>query len=266
MKKIFSLFLVFVMCLGLCACGQENQTLEVTKENQTSEETKEETTITETPHEDPKTQMLSSATTLQCGTLYEDYEENKLNAIDKYVGKAFTVTGYIYAVNMDNILLTPFAPAIDWTTFEGCTVYLPTEELKQVKKGEIITVVGKISNRYSGSMFGIEMNEAYLVSNVVSITATVGEIIQSDYYYYVTLTTTTISSGQATFAQEFWYELGSTYPNEIVINGVSVKAGDKVHMEVTGKKNNKIFNKKGVFGEYIFPMFIETVNSINIVG
>ena len=252
MKKALSLLLALVLCLSLCACGSNSA------ESKASQE-------------DPKTQMLSSATTLQCGTVYEDFEENELNAKDKYIGKAFTVTGYIYSISTDSIQLTPFAPAIDWTTFEGCTVYLPTEELKQVKKGEIITVVGKISNRYSGSMFGIEMNEAYLVSNVVSITATVGEITLFDDsdgtdYYYVPLTTTTTSSGQAEFAQEFWYKLGATNPSEIIINGVSVKTGDKVHMEVTGEKNNEIFNKKGILGEYIFPMFVETVNSINIVG
>lgn len=259
MKKAISVLLALVMCLGMCACG----TYPSAQDNATSMQNN-------TSQVDPKDAMLSSATELKCGTLYDDYDENELNAIDKYVGKAFTVTGYIYGLNTEYIQLTPFAPAIDSTTFEGCTVYLPTDDLKQVRKGQIVTVVGKISEYTPSSMFAVEMDEAYLVSNVIDITAKVGEITYfMDYdgvnYYYVPLTTEPIFSGQEHFAQEFWYKLGASDPGVIVINGVTVEPGDTVSMEISGEKNNEIFNKKGIYGEYVFPMFVNAVNQIEIV-
>ena len=247
MKKALSLILVLVLCVGLCAC------------NKPGEETEGMT----------KDKMITSATILKCGQLHEDYNENIVNANEKYIGKAFKVTGWIFDISVDHISLTPLVPGVDGTTFEGCSVYLENEDLKKVKKGEIITVVGEISAYHSSNMFAIEMRNAYLVDNVVSITATVGEITYyTGGYHYVPLTTVYEATNQGKFiAQEYWYKIGGTFgnmPDKIVIEGVEVKEGDTVRMEITGEKNNNVFNGGG-YGIIIFPMFITTVNSIEKV-
>ena len=84
-------------------------------------------------------------------TLYNDYIDNELSADDKYKGNYYYITGEISNIEhflTDNYLEIRFNSTRDKTkTIEITAYFNNVDELKEVKKGDTVTVYGKFYQR-----------------------------------------------------------------------------------------------------------------------
>lgn len=166
MKKALSLILVFVLCLSLCACGSGSNG--------------EETNATNAPETSiGKDDMLAVAKVVSSNQIRIDTSENKAKATQLYCDKTLKVTGYAISIEEDHIKL-----ADDF--FAGITVidvYLPIEDLAMLEKNQLVTIVGKTTDRIetrnqnvAGSDWEqkyFTMAHAYLVNDIFETTMTV---------------------------------------------------------------------------------------------
>lgn len=84
-------------------------------------------------------------------TLYNDYIDNELSADDKYKGNYYYITGKISDIEHflnDNYLEIQFDSTRDKTQIIEITAYFnDIDELKEVKKGDTVTVYGQFHQR-----------------------------------------------------------------------------------------------------------------------
>ena len=165
MKRIITLMLTVAMCISLCACGGK-----VSKE-----------------------EMLKNAQEIDIIDLLEDYGENSVRAKETHVGKTYTVTGYIFDIKDDYVILTESRGYSSNFGLSSLHVYLSKDELTSLNANNRITVVGKIDeididNVKGTSLPYYKMNNAYCVYNEYEIT---GEVISieknntGDTYYWI---------------------------------------------------------------------------------
>ena len=107
-----------------------------------------------------KEEMLEIAQEITTKDIYEDFGINEKNAREKYIGNIYKYTGVVKEVGDNYVSLDSQSNHIG----EYKKIYLSEEELKQVYKGQSITVVGKITkisgNAYFKSAY-FEMKDAY---------------------------------------------------------------------------------------------------------
>lgn len=131
-KKLFSILVCGVLLLGLTGCGKETLS---------------------------KEKMIEKASNLSLIKLNADMKENSVNATDEYIGKIFKYTGAVYSITEDYVILNNKT-----ITTQDIRVYLSKEEKKQLKKGQVIVVVGELQNEN-----GYELKNAYFVSDSIDI-------------------------------------------------------------------------------------------------
>lgn len=123
MKKVLALMLALVLILSLVACGGENRN-SVEKPSMTKEE------------------LLEEAQDTSIRKMGEDFSNNVSKAKDTYFNKAFKVWGDIFEIGEDYVDIRPSNEFIE----DPMYVYLPNEELKELTKGNVIQVVGIITD------------------------------------------------------------------------------------------------------------------------
>ncbi len=127
MKKALALLLALIMCLSLAACGGGNDT--------PTQDTTETPTTTEAPTESVMTKEEMIAVAQDIGEDFDkDFEANPVSAEDKYLGNVYYVTGRVNNIESDHIGVGAF------------TVYLPKEDIINLTKGQIITIVGQLDS------------------------------------------------------------------------------------------------------------------------
>lgn len=98
--------------------------------------------------------LLEKATPIELQEILSLGNSSPAAAEEKFNGNCYIITGYVVDMGNSYISLNVTPDDYDWIT-----VYLDKEELATIKKGDIITVVGRISN--AGTF--TDMNPAYLV-------------------------------------------------------------------------------------------------------
>lgn len=126
MKKLITLLLAAALSVSLVACGSSTPT---------------------------KDEMLEEATAIELQEILSLGNSSPAAAEEEFIGNCYIITGHVVDMGNSNISLNVTLDDNDWIT-----VYLDKEELATIKKGDLITVVGKISN--AGTF--TDMNPAYL--------------------------------------------------------------------------------------------------------
>lgn len=194
MKKLIAMLLAISMVLSLAACGGNEGTkteapseattevkTEATTEAKTEATTEEPVSTTEVetePHKLSKEDLLKEANPLKVDVAEKMFSNPAFSTTQ--IGKVYTFEGKVYSIGLDYADLEIFADDGKGGSmgygFESLAfrVYLPVEELINLKVSVSYKFVGKISSvsqtegvkdPYSGmSMKGslIEMQDAYL--------------------------------------------------------------------------------------------------------
>lgn len=144
MKKALSLLLAFVLCLPLCACGDNNG-------NSTEEKLSQE-------------DMLVVAQTLDASQYLKDYRANPLRAKENYVGKVYRLSGVVSEINDD---YCEISYAFRSVTYLRIDVYFDKETLMNLTVDEGISFIGEVSDLVEISQrFGkLIMKDAYYISD-----------------------------------------------------------------------------------------------------
>ena len=169
MKKTISLLLALVMCLSLCACGGGNDTPETT-EAPTETTAPEEVKLS-------KDELLAIAEPLTQDVVAKIFENN---AFAKTLeSKTYTFEATVWATEFDYVEV--YIESIEGDdgkkyryNHDGLyfCLYLPTEELLEVSKGDSFKFVGKVAEvqSVSSSLEGVEakgiamiMHDAYII-------------------------------------------------------------------------------------------------------
>ncbi|MBE7015621.1 MAG: hypothetical protein E7417_02225 [Ruminococcaceae bacterium] len=145
MKKIFSLLLASMMIFSLCACGQP------TKEN-----------------------LLMEAENVSASDIQNDSINNIVQAKQKYCNKTLLLSGCVRNIKENHIEL-----AQAYSTNYIIDVYLSTDELATLKRGQSITVVGITTDKiiedaenmaeFTFNYNHYQMPTAYLVNDTVEL-------------------------------------------------------------------------------------------------
>ena len=118
MKKLLALILSFVLLLSLCACGGGTTSQETTQTPEVSTDTSSENTTEETTTDEiTLEEMLAEAEVLDHNALSKAIYNNIVNAKSIYQGKYFIVTGPVWEITEEYIVLSG-----------NFRVYLPIEE------------------------------------------------------------------------------------------------------------------------------------------
>lgn len=159
MKKVLSIALALVMCLGLCACGG-NGTPKTTEVPTTAPTTEANTETTETQFS--KEEMLKNAQEIDGSKAFGEYNDNKAKFVSQYEGETFLVSGSIYEIEMDHIIVEDGNLLV--------RVYIPNEEIIELQKGQYVEVVGVAENinlkeQLSRRWVTFDFNSAYLIKS-----------------------------------------------------------------------------------------------------
>lgn len=215
MRKRIALLLAAVLALSLVACGNGEDS------------TPEETAMT-------KEQMLEQAQELNLADLRTEFRENQVRAEDTYIGNIFTFTDFIREIGTDCIAMS------------NVYVYLPKEEIMELNRYDMITIVGRIDNLNGSPAFDVdklnnekiyEIKDAHYVTNELNL---VGTIKIQDIVPYKTY-------------DNFWYCSIST------LNDISYRLTDFVNDDVL----NTIYNDRNVI---ISDMIINSGDEVKITG
>lgn len=179
MKKLLALMLAAALALSLVACGGGSGA----GDTNISSTGNGDITSTDTPNGDGEdsTQAANSMTKeemLEVAELADLYDihtacfENVLSAKQAYCGKTLNIRAEINEIKMESIVLT--------TGETDIIVYLPEEDIVNLKRGQLVTIVG-ITNEditegtsimgFPKSIFTME--QAYLVSDTYETTVTI---------------------------------------------------------------------------------------------
>ncbi len=161
MKKAISLLLAFVVCLFLCACGGANDAPSTTETPQTPTETNEQADSIMT-----KEEMLESAEEVSLSQLNDDSSSNFSDAKQRYCGKILKLQGEVKGFSQDG----DFVSLTCGGDFD-VIVYMSSEEMSTLKRGQQIIVVGQMAEELDGYLY--QMPLAYLVQDRFEVTGTV---------------------------------------------------------------------------------------------
>lgn len=153
MKRVLPLILAAALMLSLAACSEN------TGENINAAD-------------NDFFNNLESAQETTLDEIRETLVENETKAVDTYVGNIYTLSGFVRDITTEYCILQ----YEEVPQFE-MQVYLSEDELINIFKGELITVVGEISSFSEPDEFFLrsaEMKNAQYVGNTAEIT---GEIV-----------------------------------------------------------------------------------------
>ncbi len=132
MKKWLAVLLVFAMCFGLCACGENGAT-------------PTDQAVSDSSQKATKEELLSMATGLTDAQL-SGAQSNDAMALS-LVEKVYKATGEVQSIGTDFCEVAMQAEDSK-TYFQSLLfrVYLPLEELARLQTGDTISIVGKIDH------------------------------------------------------------------------------------------------------------------------
>ena len=158
MKKLLALMLA-ALALSLVACGGGGA---------------EDNNTPSGGEDSAKEEMLSNASACNFIDMQSAYNDNKVNAQDTYVGKVYTVTGYVSEIESEYVSIVPLDTPLDYLTglpVSTIIAYLPADDIKQLSKMEVINIVGEITSLEN--IEKIEMKNAYYIDNTVTISGNI---------------------------------------------------------------------------------------------
>lgn len=158
MKKTVALLLTFIVCFSLCACGKAS-----------------------------KEELLKSAEEVSASRLHDELGENIVKVKEQYVGKSYKVTGCVYDITEDYVILEGNS--------DNTLAYLSSDELSKLEKDAYITVVGEFDSIEPSKVHGssITMKNAYLVTDEFEIKGEISQTGRDDiikHKRYVVVNTT----------------------------------------------------------------------------
>lgn len=107
-----------------------------------------------------KEEMLNQAIELDYTTINNEKFDNIARATEKYVGKIFTYTATVTDISTDHCFIFEELP--NGRHIKPVEVYLSTEDLTKISKGDNITIVGKLDKLDMG--MNLTIKQAYLIS------------------------------------------------------------------------------------------------------
>lgn len=168
MKKLVLLVLSLAMVVSLCACGGSGET----PNNDETTPSVEENTEAQKQTMD---ELLSTAIEIDGYTFFQEYNDNKVKHSSDYNEKSCLVEGNIYEIEADHIVVTDSNLKVN--------IYLPTEEIVELQKGQYVEIVGIVENigfeqNMSLIWVTVDFNTGYIVNTVYEKT---GQVMISDY-------------------------------------------------------------------------------------
>ena len=158
MKKALSLILALVMCLSLCACGEEpNNGISIPK-GMTKEE------------------MLNNAKTFDVAEWKSDMGKNQMAAQEKYEGNVYTISAFVEKVENNKCTLAFFIdPNVGASKYYVIAPF-DKETLLTLNVGERINLVGEIKSVQDQR---IVLDSAYYLDNYTELTIEICSILYS---------------------------------------------------------------------------------------
>lgn len=177
MKKLIALLLAAALCLSLAACGKNgNSDTSTGDTNTTSQETAmtEEEMLAEAVTVDDIEEvqaiiketpdyLFSSDAQLGIYALHTLYEQNPVVFVEDYFDKPYSITGYIKEISSDGLRLEIEPDAGENLEFSISVTLINTDEIREVKKGDLITIVGMLVEIEGENFSYLSVDSAYIV-------------------------------------------------------------------------------------------------------
>ena len=162
MKNVIALFLAFVLCLSLCACGGNSSAKENAAQDPvaTTEAAEAGEAATATDPSLAIADVLETAMVIDAFDFFNEVNGNIVRAELEYDGKAVLFQDKIIEIQKEYIVVGQGNTRIK--------VYLPTEDIIAVTNGQYVLVAGVVSNIVLGQEFSLpyvsmDMRQGYLV-------------------------------------------------------------------------------------------------------
>lgn len=259
MKKLLALILAAALALSLVACGGGSGA----GDTNTPSTGNGDTTSTDTPSgggDNTKEEMLSTASTCDFSKIQYDYEQNKVNAQETYVGKIYKITGYVSNIESEYISIVPLNTTLiksSSSPYPVTTVraYISKDDVKRLSTNDVINIVGEVTNLDSIST--IEMKNAYYIDNIVAISGNthfVWNISHTNQLLEIKSKAETLNTYPETYPTLLDYRYTYTVPSsgdnekfgETIFDDVIVSEGDTINVECVLKydetTNDSIIN------------------------
>ena len=173
MKRLIALLLAAALALSLAACGGGGA-------DESSSELSEETTMTEEEMlaeavsiedideinaiiNDTPDYLFSSDAKLGIYALHTLYEQNPLVFAENYFNKPYCISGYVDEISDEGFDLEIEPDAGENLEFQISVTLVNQDELLEIKKGDLITIVGFISEVEGENFSYINVNSAYII-------------------------------------------------------------------------------------------------------
>ena len=173
MKRLTALLLAAVLALSLAACGGGEA-------GENSNELPEETTMTEEEMlaeavsiedidevnaiiDETPDYLFSSDAKLGIYALHTLYEQNPLVFAENYFNKPYCITGYVDDISDEGFDLEIEPDAGENMEFQISVNLVNQDELLEIKKGDLITIVGFLSEVDGENFSYINVTTAYIV-------------------------------------------------------------------------------------------------------
>ena len=246
MKKLLALILAAALALSLVACGGGSGAGDTNTPSDTPSTENGDTTSTDTPsggEDNAKEEMLSTASTCDFYKIQYDYEQNKVNAQETYVGKIYKITGYVSEIESEYISIVPLNALLRYASYSGgipvttVRAYISKDDIKRLSTHDVINIVGEVTNLDSIST--MEMKNAYYIDNIVTIsgdTHFVWNISHTNQLLEITSERDILDSSAYKFIDYIYtYTVPSSGDNEkfgeATFDDVIVSDGDTINVE-----------------------------------
>ena len=149
MKKLFLTLLLGISALGMVSCEVDDTTQKINKSNQNQ-------TI-------ESNEKVKEAIKVSAGEVLSAYKENGIAAFDKYGNRLLEITGICGDINKDiaNKAYVIVKSGDDLEITELQCYFDNENEIKELKKGNRVTIRGKITD--ANPIFNIPVRDCVLV-------------------------------------------------------------------------------------------------------
>lgn len=261
MKKLLALILAAALALSLVACGGDSGTGDTNTPSGGADSAKEE--------------MLSNASACDFIDIQSAYNDNKVNAQDTYVGKVYTVTGYVSEIETEYVSIVPLDTPLDYLTglpVSTIIAYLSTDDIKQLSKMEVINIVGEITSLEN--IEKIEMKNAYYIDNAVTILGNIDFAIDTSTNQHVMivetksvpLSSSTLVDNKCTYSVCSVEETGGINNGnleEAKIGDITLTEEDTVTIQCKMEYNRGTYSSANPFKIFHLNFTITEIESIN---
>lgn len=182
MKKLLALLLAALLSLALAACGgEENKEADsggnaassgASSEPKalTAEEMLAEAVVVDEMEEvracieEVPDYLFSSEAKLGIYALHTLYEENPVVFAETYLGKPYCMSGYVDDIREDGFDLEIEPDAGENLEFQMSVTLADPDEIREIKKGDLITIVGMLTETEGENYSYLSVDSAYIAS------------------------------------------------------------------------------------------------------